>query len=173
MDELLSNESKNNPDEEISTTSGAVYPYKACGESKHSLDEKNRVSVPSRYRQWPSNKEDCEFVIVRVKQNYLAAFPYPDWDIIVEKLMSLSQLIEKNRSFVRAFSRRSTRIKCDKQGRLLLPQDCLQHAKITSEIVIIGVGRGFELWSPDVLKDRDENPEEFDEDFKNKVGDIF
>ncbi len=142
-------------------------------ESKHTLDEKNRVSVPSRYRQWQSSQADCEFVIVKVKENYLIAYPYPEWEALANELLKLSQLKQKNRNFIRAFSRRSTRIKCDKQGRLLLPQDCLQHAKITSEMVIIGHLNSLELWSPDVLKDHDENQEKYDEDFKNTVGDIF
>ena len=144
-----------------------------AGESKHVLDDKKRLSIPARYRQWCASDSECEFVITKVRGNYLIAYPYPEWEALAEELMQLSQLKQKNRNFVRAFSRRSIRLKCDKQGRLLIPQDCLHHAQIEKEITVIGHLNTLELWAPQVLDRHDRDEEEPDEDFKNTVGDIF
>jgi len=144
-----------------------------AGESKHVLDDKKRLSIPARYRQWCDPDSECEFVITKVRGNYLIAYPYPEWEAVAKELMKLSQMKQKNRNFVRAFSRRSTKLKCDKQGRLLLPHDALHHAQIEKEITVIGHLNTLELWAPQILEQHDRAEEEPDEDFKNTVGDIF
>ena len=50
-----------------------------AGESKHVLDDKKRLSIPARYRQWCAADSECEFVITKVRGNYLIAYPYPEW----------------------------------------------------------------------------------------------
>lgn len=116
------------------------------GNSTHKLDSKNRVSVPSQFRKW-TDEEQCEFVISIGPDPCLVVSPSIVWDHFVEKLKSrLSSTNKKHRAFIRAYTQDATRVKCDKQGRILLPQNLLDYAKIKDNVKVIGTIDTFELW---------------------------
>lgn len=117
------------------------------GKHQRNLDSKNRLTIPSKWR-FDGDTEDV----------YLA-FPDPGTGSIhvlppsrVEKLMELieSQSLSdeematlQDKLFSQAHS-----FGCDKQGRVNLTEDLLEHAGITKETMIVGRLTDFRIWSP-------------------------
>jgi len=118
------------------------------GKSEHTLDTKNRLSIPAIYRRWQQDDSDYTFVVTKGPDPCLIAHPSVEWDIIAKKLLSnLSQFNTRHTAYVRAYCSEASRLKCDKQGRILIPQPLLDYARITKEVTIIGMINRLELWN--------------------------
>ena len=143
------------------------------GESKHILDEKGRLSIPAKFRHWLTGDSDYIFVVTKGSDSCLVAYPYVEWDLLAEKLLKLSQFKKKNRAFVRAFCRASTRLKCDKQGRILIPQQLLGYANIKKDVVIIGTLNRMEIWDPETINNHEESRINLDDDYFENLGEIL
>ncbi len=145
-----------------------------AGESRHFLDDKNRLSIPAKFRRWLDGDEpEYHFFVTKGSDPCLVAYPEPEWENFTEKLQKLSQFKKINRAFIRTWSRNSVRLKCDKQGRILLPQEHQEFAKIKKEVVIIGALNYLELWDPEILKQHKESQIPLDDDFFEDLADIF
>ncbi len=119
------------------------------GNSTHKLDSKNRVSIPAQFRKW-TELEQCEFVISIGPDPCLVVHPAVEWDKFVEKLATrLSTTNKKHRAYIRAYTQDATRVKCDKQGRVLIPQKLLNFGKIQDNVKIIGTINTIEIWDQD------------------------
>ena len=143
-----------------------------AGESKHFLDDKNRLSIPAKYRRWISGEDpEYTFFITKGSDPCLVVYPEPEWGVFTEKLQQLSQFKKKNRAFIRTWSRNSIRLKCDKQGRVLLPQEHL--AGIKKEAAIIGALNYLEIWDPETLAKHQESQIPLDDDYYEDLADIL
>lgn len=159
----------NNPIKSQKWLTGMITSF--AGESKHILDEKGRIAIPARYRRWLSDDHQAyAFVVTKGSDPCLVAYPYIEWDRLSEKLMQLSQFKKKNRAFVRAISRNSVRLKCDKQGRISIPRMLLDFAGIQKEVMIIGTLNCLELWDPKVLENHKESQIPLDDDYFEDLG---
>jgi MraZ protein len=72
---------------------------------------------------------------------------------------------------VRSIVRCAIHIKYDSQGRIAIPDNLLQHAKIDSNVVVIGMIKKIEIWSPDLLNNNgsDDLIDENYEDLANEI----
>jgi MraZ protein len=115
------------------------------GEYQHALDTKNRIVVPSKFREELGEK----FVLTKGLDGCLYVYSLAEWAILEEKLKKLPLTNKDARAFVRFFFAGANEVDCDKQGRTLIPQNLLQYAEIEKEIVSIGVSTRIEIWSKD------------------------
>ena len=113
------------------------------GEYQHSLDPKNRASMPSKFRE----KLGDSFVITKGLDNCLFIYSLQEWRTVEEKLKNLPMTNKDARAFVRFFFAGASECDLDKQGRMLIPGNLKEYANIDKEIVIIGVSTRIELWS--------------------------
>lgn len=145
-----------------------------AGETRHPLDEKNRLSIPAKYRRWLAG-EDAEytFIVTKGSDPCLVCYPSTEWDTLSEKLLKLSYFKKKNRAFIRALARSSVRLKCDGQGRILIPPPLLEYAQIQKEVTIIGAINRLELWDPQTLENHDESSIPLDDEYFEDLGDIL
>ena len=139
------------------------------GSSIHKLDSKNRVSVPSQYRKW-SDDEQCTFVISIGLDPCLVIRPAQEYDIYVKKLtLKLSSSSRKHRAYIRKISEGATRVTCDKQGRLLIPQILMEKAKLKEKVQIIGNVNTIEIWNIDAYKHFDLTNVSLDDEIFDEV----
>ena len=112
------------------------------GQYLHSLDTKNRLFLPAKFRD--RNKE---FIITRGLENCLYIYDREGWAKVLDKLENLS-LPDKvqERAFKRALLSGAFEATTDAQGRILVPQHLKDYARITADITIVGVGSRLELW---------------------------
>ncbi|MCR4832641.1 MAG: division/cell wall cluster transcriptional repressor MraZ, partial [Butyrivibrio sp.] len=69
------------------------------------------------------------------------------WEAFEEKLQALPMDKPEARVLGRFFIAGAIDAELDKQGRILLPTNLLEHAGIEKEAVIAGVGNRAEIWS--------------------------
>ena len=112
------------------------------GEHEHSLDDKNRLTLPAKLR---AEFEDGVFV-TRGLDGCLFAYPRAAWEQMVERIRSLDPLAPGSRVMQRHFFAGATQAELDKQGRLVLPASLIEHAGLGREVTVAGVYDHLEIW---------------------------
>ena len=112
------------------------------GEYQHNIDTKGRVIIPSKFRDDLGDK----FVVTRGLDNCLFIYSEERWISLVEKLKSLPWTSADVRKFARFFTAGAIECELDAQGRIVLPQNLREHAKLEKQIVSIGVVDRVEIW---------------------------
>ena len=115
------------------------------GEFHHNLDEKNRLIIPSKFRDELGNK----FVVTRGLEECLFVYSLTEWNKIVEKLRSLPFTNKDARTFMRMFLSGATECELDPNGRILLPANLISYCSLTKEAIILGVNERLEIWAND------------------------
>lgn len=113
------------------------------GEYQHTLDLKNRIIIPAKFREDLGNK----FIITKGLDGCLYVYPLSEWEILQGKLKTLPLTNKDARFLVRFFFSGATEIEMDKQGRGVIPQNLKEYVTIEKEIVSIGVLSRIEIWS--------------------------
>ena len=113
------------------------------GEYEHTLDDKNRLTLPARFRQ--SFVEGI--VVTRGMDGCLFAYTREAWESMVgSRLATLNTLSKEGRRMQRFFFSGATETELDKQGRVGLPAALLEHAKLGRDVVVAGVNDHLEIW---------------------------
>lgn len=113
------------------------------GEFTHTLDDKNRLSLPAKYR-----KELGKIVVVTPGlDGCLFLFTLKEWGSIAEKLSGTSLLSSTNRSFNRYMFGGATEVPVDTNGRILIPDFLKSRAGFKDKVVLVGVKTRMEIWS--------------------------
>ncbi|HOO68457.1 MAG TPA: division/cell wall cluster transcriptional repressor MraZ [Bacilli bacterium] len=115
------------------------------GEYHHSIDDKGRVIMPSKFRYDLGET----FVITRGIDSCLFVYPKETWMQLTSKLNELSFTKKDVRSFQRFFLSAATICEFDKQGRINITSPLADYAGLTKECVVIGVNDRIEIWSKD------------------------
>ena len=113
------------------------------GEYHHTIDEKGRIIIPSKFREDLGEK----FIITRGIENCLYVYSLESWGKITNKLETLPFTKKDARQFTRFFLSGATAADFDKQGRINIAQPLISHAKLQKECVIVGVGNRLEIWA--------------------------
>jgi MraZ protein len=113
------------------------------GEYEHTIDDKNRLTLPAKFRQ-----AFAEGVVVsRGLDGCLYAYPRERWQHDVQpRLAALDSLNREARQLRRHFFSGATLGELDKQGRIMLPPVLLQHAKLERDVVVAGMHDHLEIW---------------------------
>ncbi len=113
------------------------------GEFEHTIDDKNRLTLPAKFRQALSGG----LVITRGMDGCLYCFPHAEWEQMVQsRLAGLDPLSKEGRLMHRYFYAGASETEPDKQGRMLVPAALTKSAGIGREVVIAGVGDHLEIW---------------------------
>lgn len=113
------------------------------GEYQHTVDNKGRVIMPSKFR----DDLGSSFIMTKGLDNCLFIYPNEEWSKLEEKLRTLPLTNRDARAFVRFFFAGATECILDKQGRVLIPSNLREHARLEKDAVIIGVASRIEMWS--------------------------
>ena len=116
------------------------------GSSFHTIDSKGRIIIPARFRD-VIKAQGTNGVMVSRMDGALVAYPYDEWRKIETRILSLAEKSENMRRFRRVFIGGAFECACDKQDRILIPQNLRQYAEIDKDIVLVGVLDHFEVWS--------------------------
>lgn len=113
------------------------------GEYHHTIDEKGRIIIPSKFRESLGK----EFIITRGIENCLFIYSLQNWADITNKLSSLPFTKKDARTFNRFFMSGATNVELDKQGRVNISKPLIDYANIIKDCVVIGTGDRLEVWS--------------------------
>lgn len=113
------------------------------GQFQHSLDPKGRLIIPAKFRELLGDT----FILTKGLDRCLFVYPKDEWAVLEQKLKSLPFTQKDARAFIRFFFSGAVEIEMDKQGRILIPPQLREHARIDRDLVIIGVSNRAEIWS--------------------------
>ena len=115
------------------------------GQYEHGLDDKNRLFLPSRFRE---KSRGADFVLTQGLERCLFLFPTESWHALAGKLedLPLANKMEE-RAFKRILLSAACEADVDSQGRILIPQNLKDYARITHDVVVLGVLKHVEIWA--------------------------
>jgi len=119
------------------------------GQFYHNLDDKGRLIIPARYRDYLS--PDGAYVMQGFDQNLLV-LPVFKFEELSQQVDRLSLTDSTARLLNRLVFSTADKVEVDKIGRILLPQFLRQFAGLEESLVIIGAGSYFEIWSEPAWK---------------------
>lgn len=116
-------------------------------------DAKGRIMLPAALKKQLSNHLNKSFVIKRaVFNSCLELYPLDQWEGLMEKVNNLNRFNKKNNDFIRRFTAGVKLLEIDSTGRLLIPKDLTNHAKISKEVVVSSVVNILEVWDKDLYE---------------------
>lgn len=113
------------------------------GEYIHTMDEKNRISLPVRFRKEIGKK----IVIAPGLDNCLSIFTVKEWQKISDRLSESSMLAADNRGFNRFMFGGAVEVDIDSIGRILVPDFLRERANLKEKVALIGVQNRVEVWN--------------------------
>ena len=102
------------------------------GEYYHSIDEKGRIMVPVKFR----NDFAGKIYVTRGLDGCLFVFGEKEWNELSERIKSLK--MADATPVIRFFWNGASETECDKQGRILIPQNLREYAGLTKDAVFAG-----------------------------------
>src|SRR4051812_10807001 len=102
------------------------------GEYTHSVDDKNRISLPAKFRKEVGRK----VVLTHGLDNCLFLYPMKEWEKISEKLANLSMGQSDTRGFNRFMLAGATEVDIDAVGRMLIPEYLREFAGLEEKVII-------------------------------------
>ena len=113
------------------------------GEYEHTLDDKNRLTLPAKFRQAFAG----EVVVSRGLDGCLFVFTRENWDsFVAAQLEALNPFSKEARQMSRYMFAGAAETELDKQGRMMVPPSLLGHAGLGREVVVAGVRDHVEIW---------------------------
>jgi MraZ protein len=112
------------------------------GEFRHSIDAKNRIFVPARFREELGET----FMVARdLRGARLKMFSMEGWQKYIAPIMEQERKISEKA--LRYLHRNAMQVSPDSQGRILLSRELLDYAEINKNAVIVGCSSYAEIWS--------------------------
>jgi MraZ protein len=111
----------------------------------HTMDSKGRISIPARYREILREYKDRQIVLTNFG-GYLLAFPQSEWRKIEAKFAEQPLFRKDLRAFQRFLISGVEECLLDRQGRILVPPNLRDYARLSREVCLVGAIRCFEIW---------------------------
>ena len=120
---------------------------------ENKLDKKGRVSVPSSFRAYLNSMGYNGFITYPSFNNAaLDACAQDRIEKLSESIDSLGPFEDKRDYFATSILSESINLNFDSEGRVSIPKKLLNHARIKSSIVFVGLGKVFQMWDPKVFE---------------------
>src|SRR5579885_3477911 len=93
-------------------------------------------------------QEACkgQLVVTIDRDHCLLLYPLPEWEALEERLVRLPSLNKQARELQRLLLGHATEVELDGHSRVLLPPELRSFAGLERDVVLLGLGRKFELW---------------------------
>lgn len=117
------------------------------GATSLNLDAKGRLAVPAKHRD--SLQLGCagNMVLTAHPHRCLLLYPQPAWEPIQAKLMTLSSFDKQSSALQRLLVGFAEDVSLDAAGRVLVSPSLRDFAGLGKEVMLVGQGSHFELWS--------------------------
>jgi MraZ protein len=119
------------------------------GEFHHNLDDKNRLIIPSKFR----NELGKKFIITRGLEKCLFVYNENEWNNIISKLQQIPFTNKDARIFMRMFLSGATECELDNNGRITITNPLMNYASLNKECIIVGVNDRLDIWDKDKFEE--------------------
>lgn len=116
------------------------------GEFECKLDNKGRLSLPTKLRTQISDEHAAAMVVNRGFEKCLVLYTRTDWELEIEKLETLNEFNRAARQFIRVFNNGANIVSIDSAGRVLIPKKLMEYAGLKADAVVSAYGKKIEIW---------------------------
>ncbi len=114
--------------------------------------------MPSRFRDALLESSAGKLVVtLDFEGQCLTMYTLPDWEGVEQKLLDMPSLNPATRRLQRMLLGYATEVEMDSNGRISLPQLLRDKINLDKKIMLIGLGKKFEIWREDVWSQRFED----------------
>ncbi|MBU3735750.1 MAG: division/cell wall cluster transcriptional repressor MraZ [Methylobacterium sp.] len=119
------------------------------GATSLNLDAKGRLAVPSKHREALFAEAAGRLVLTAHPHRCLLLYPLPAWEPIQSRIMSLSSFDPQSSKMQRLLVGYAEDVELDSAGRLLVSSVLREFAGLDKQVMLVGQGSHFEVWSMD------------------------
>lgn len=119
------------------------------GEYRHTVDDKGRIAIPSKFRA----QLDSGAVVSTWLDRCLAIHTRTGWDELATKVAALPITDQASRLFQRFIFAGAFEAELDRQGRILIPAYLRDGIALDGDAVVVGSRDHAEIWAPAVWDD--------------------
>ena len=120
---------------------------------ENKLDKKGRVSVPATFRSYLSSMGYNGFISYpSFNHSALEACTQDRIEKLSNTIDSLNPFEEKRDYFATSVLSESINLQFDTEGRVSFTEKLLNHAKIRTNILFVGLGKTFQIWEPKLFE---------------------
>jgi len=136
------------------------------GEYIHTVDDKKRISLPSKFRREVGKK----MVVTRGLDSCLFMYTTSEWQKIAEELGS-GWTKKDQRGIHRFIYGGAQEVGVDSIGRILIPEHLRKFADLKTKVVFAGVHNRIEVWDSQKWESYKKSMEKRAEELSEKLGD--
>jgi MraZ protein len=118
---------------------------------QHSFDDKGRLTIPVKFRELPA---EGAYVVQGLDRN-LMVLPPPVFQLLYDRLMAMNLTDHTARLLRRIILGNAQQVAPDGAGRILLSTNLKEYAVLKENVVFVGQGDYFEIWSPGLWKEQE------------------
>ena len=116
---------------------------------ENKIDKKGRVSVPATFRAYLNSMGYNGFISYpSFSHSALEGCSQDRIEKLSNTIDSLNPFEEKRDFFATSVLSESENLQFDTEGRVSISEKLLNHAKISNNILFVGLGKTFQVWSP-------------------------
>jgi MraZ protein len=142
------------------------------GEFSHSLDKKNRLIIPSRFREPIEQRGIERLYVTRGLDKCHFVFAENEWRAHEDKFQDMPFTKREVRQFKRLFFSGAVEVAPDKQWRILVPDYLKEYAGLEKDIMVVGVSNRIEVWDKGKWDSYYDDSKESFEDISERLMDI-
>jgi MraZ protein len=117
------------------------------GATALTLDAKGRLAVPTKHRDGLVAGSEGKLVLTAHPHRCLLLYPAAAWDPIRGRIMTFSSFDQQASNWKRVLVGFAEELEMDAAGRLLVSPVLRKYAGIDRQVMFVGQGSHFELWS--------------------------
>jgi MraZ protein len=123
------------------------------GQVNNKLDDKNRLSFPSRFRKEMGDK----LIITQNMEGSLLVVASSEWKTLLAGTENKPFILKEAREVQRFLFGGASEIELDNKGRFILPEHLKIYSGIESEAVFVGVYNRVEIWDKKRWEEHNKN----------------
>ncbi len=113
------------------------------GNQQHSLDDKNRIRLPAKFREQLGDK----YILMPGMNGCIFVYSQDETNKLLSAIQDLDSLDPDRADWIRRIAEYSATVEADSQGRFMLPTDLIQICEIEKNVQIVGAISKAEIWS--------------------------
>ena len=119
------------------------------GQYLRSLDKNRRIYLPVKFLSL-TRADKHYFYLIPLKGPCIGLFVESDWNIMAEEIKYLDRTTDNY--FIRNYNSKAFKTSLDKRGRIRIPNNLCEYAKLIKDVLIFGLINPIELWNPEIYK---------------------
>jgi MraZ protein len=120
------------------------------GQYNHTIDDKGRITFPSRLREL---LVDGAYITQGFDQN-LVVMTSVRWNLLYERINKMNMTDPELRNLRRFMFAMAAKVEFDSAGRFIIPQALKDIAHLDGNAVVVGVGDDIEIWAPEFWEEQ-------------------